>query len=693
MSTQVFAPYHVSVRGIFLYFSIITLYFHSAYGSTHSTVGRLLPALEKIMTILNRFINLKISKKLFLGFAAVLLVTVAILTTGLLGLYNIQDKVDKNGHTSDLFNALSAVRLNRTNYQFTLDQKYLDQTNAATQRMQGTLAELEKYSWSPDGKTGLEATANAVNSYVDTLSQFTKALTAKKAIEEKLSTENLCDNSVIASQLSNGNTLLPQQALLASQVAFIMSDIDSQVTLYKQHPTDALEQGIVSRLESGKKDSDELLSAVSEDHKAWLLAGIADMNRIASELDNYKNVWAEQSALSDTLTGKALLLTKAIQDLFSSQQQKVFETVDDIQTQMAIVAAIGIALGMLLALGITRSITRPLNETLRVAESIAQGDLTSTLTSTRSDEPGLLMQAVSAMNENLKKIINEVHDGVDSVARSSSEIAAGNMDLSSRTEQQSAAVVETAASMEELTSTVALNAEHANHARLLAEEASQNASQGSQISQKVIDTMKNVRSSSHRISEITTVINSIAFQTNILALNAAVEAARAGDQGKGFAVVAAEVRTLAQRSAQSAKEIENLINESVVHVDTGFNLVESAGHAMTKIETSVAQVRDIMGEIAAATDEQSRGISQIAQAMAEMDTTTQQNAALVEESSAAASSLEEQAVQLENVVSIFRVSKDTTSRTEPRRVSARNQAGLPVSTRPATNDQDDWVKF
>jgi methyl-accepting chemotaxis protein-2 (aspartate sensor receptor) len=205
------------------------------------------------MTILNRFINLKISKKLFLGFAAVLLVTVAILTTGLLGLYNIQDKVDKNGHTSDLFNALSAVRLNRTNYQFTLDQKYLDQTNAATQRMQGTLAELEKYSWSSDGKTGLEATANAVNSYVDTLSQFTKALTAKKAIEEKLSTENLCNNSVIASQLSNGNTLPPQQALLASQVAFIMSDIDSQVTLYKQHPTDALEQGIVTRLESGKR--------------------------------------------------------------------------------------------------------------------------------------------------------------------------------------------------------------------------------------------------------------------------------------------------------------------------------------------------------------------------------------------------------------------------------------------------------
>ena len=424
-----------------------------------------------------------------------------------------------------------------------------------------------------------------------------------------------------------------------------------------------------------------------------MLASLSDTKRIGGELDHYKGVWSDQSTLSDELNLKAATLTQAIQTMFTRQQQKVFDTVDHIQMQMVLVAAIGIALGMLLALAITRSITRPLNETLRVAEQIAKGDLTSTLTSTRRDEPGLLMQAVDTMNTNLKNIINDVRDGVDSVARSSSEIAAGNMDLSARTEQQSAAVVETAASMEELTSTVALNAENANHARLLAEEASQNATEGSAISQKVIDTMKNVRSSSHRISEITTVINSIAFQTNILALNAAVEAARAGDQGKGFAVVAAEVRTLAQRSAQSAKEIENLIHESVVHVDTGFNLVESAGDAMSRIETSVAQVRDIMSEIAAATDEQSRGISQIAQAMAEMDTTTQQNAALVEESSAAASSLEDQAVQLEKVVSIFRVSKDNAGRAEKRRVNSTSTATATTMKRPAASDQDDWVKF
>lgn len=648
---------------------------------------------KKHMKILNSFINLKVSKKLFFGFSAVLLITAAILTTGLFGLFNVQDKVEKNGHTTDLFNALSAVRLNRTSYQYTLDQKYLDQTNAAAQSMQATVAQLEKYDWTADGQSTVDNTASAVNSYVETLSLFTKALVEKKASEAKLNTQSLCDNSELASALSRNGSLPAQQALTAAQVAFTMSDIDSQVTLFKQHPSDALKQKIVSRLQSAKNDAEQLVPFVPEAQKAWLLASISDTKRIGGELDHYKGVWSNQSTLSDDLSLKAATLTQAIQTMFTRQQQKVFDTVDHIQMQMVLVAAIGIALGMLLALAITRSITRPLNETLRVAEQIAKGDLTSTLTSTRRDEPGLLMQAVDTMNTNLKNIINDVRDGVDSVARSSSEIAAGNMDLSARTEQQSAAVVETAASMEELTSTVALNAENANHARLLADEASQNATEGSAISRKVIDTMKNVRSSSHRISEITTVINSIAFQTNILALNAAVEAARAGDQGKGFAVVAAEVRTLAQRSAQSAKEIENLIHESVVHVDTGFNLVESAGDAMSRIETSVAQVRDIMSEIAAATDEQSRGISQIAQAMAEMDTTTQQNAALVEESSAAASSLEDQAVQLEKVVSIFRVSKDNAGRAEKRRVNSTSTATATTMKRPAASDQDDWVKF
>ena len=646
------------------------------------------------MSIMNRFVNLKVSKKLFFGFTTVLLVTVAILVSGLTGLVSVQDRVEKNGHTTNLFNALSAVRLNRFNYQYTLEQKYLDNTTAAAQQMQDIVKDLQSHSWTSDGQAILDNTAGAVNGYIETLTPFTKALTAKKESEIKPSTKVLAEDSEIAYKLGRSNTLDLQHALLASQIAFIYSDIDSQVTVFKQHPTPALRQDILTRITSATTNSQQLLESVPEDQKAWLMAGISEMQTISAELANYEQLWTAQSDMSDILSTKAETLTKVIQDMFTRQQMMVVSTVSNVQMVMGIVAAIGIALGVLLALAITKSITRPLNETLRVAELIAKGDLTSTLTSTRRDEPGLLMQAVSTMNENLKNIINDVREGVESVARSSTEIAAGNMDLSARTEQQSAAVVETAASMEELTSTVALNAENANHARMLAEEASQNASEGSQISKKVIDTMKNVRSSSHRISEITTVINSIAFQTNILALNAAVEAARAGDQGKGFAVVAAEVRTLAQRSAQSAKEIESLINESVIHVDTGFTLVEGAGDAMSKIETSVAQVRDIMSEIASATDEQSRGIAQIAQAMTEMDTTTQQNAALVEESSAAASSLEDQAVQLEKVVSIFRVSNVPHQRKDSRPMSkASSVVALNTVKKDSHRDQNDWVQF
>ncbi|MEG1210428.1 MAG: methyl-accepting chemotaxis protein [Leclercia sp.] len=639
------------------------------------------------MSIINRFLNLTVSRKLFFGFSVVLLLTLSILASGLLGLNNIQDKVDKNGLTTSLFNALSSVRLGRSNFQYTLDQKYLDQINDATGQIQAILTSLNAYSWTPEGKTALDNTVAAVNGYLATLTPFTKALSEKKQSEHNLSSQVLCDNAERVISLSRDPSLSLAQTLLAAQVAFIMSDIDSQMTLYKQHPTLELQKTIITRLESGKLDAGQLLPVLPEAQQPMLQASIENMQHIGPELENYRSVWTTQAALSDALTDKALGLTHAIQALFDQQQKKVADTVDSIQLQMGTVAAIGIVLAVLLALAITRSITRPLIETLRVAEQIAKGDLTSTLTSTRRDEPGLLMQAVATMNENLKSIIHEVRDGVDSVARSASEIAAGNMDLSSRTEQQSAAVVETAASMEELTSTVALNAENANHARALAQEASVNATEGSQISQKVIDTMKNVRQSSHRISEITTVINSIAFQTNILALNAAVEAARAGDQGKGFAVVAAEVRTLAQRSAQSAKEIENLINESVVFVDTGFNLVEGAGDAMTRIESSVAQVRDIMSEIAAATDEQSRGIAQIAQAMAEMDTTTQQNAALVEESSAAASSLEDQAVQLEKVVAVFKVSDAVTQR------AVASRAVSTPGKKAVAHQSGDWVKF
>ncbi|RAT60377.1 hypothetical protein AU501_10720 [Lonsdalea populi] len=260
------------------------------------------------------------------------------------------------------------------------------------------------------------------------------------------------------------------------------------------------------------------------------------------------------------------------------------------------------------------------------------------------------------MKANLHNIIDDIRLGVSQINTAAREIVAGNDDLSSRTESQAAAVEETAASMEQLTSTVKQNASNAHHANKLVLDATQTAQSGGKLVEEVVKTMSEIEGSSKRIAEITSVINGIAFQTNILALNAAVEAARAGEQGRGFAVVAGEVRNLAQRSSQAAKEIEGLISTSVNQVGHGARLVNDAGKTMHDIVTSVTHIHDIMGEITVASDEQSRGIAQVNEAIVDMDSTTQQNAALVQESTAAASSLEEQAIVLSNAIAVFRLS-------------------------------------
>jgi len=312
-------------------------------------------------------------------------------------------------------------------------------------------------------------------------------------------------------------------------------------------------------------------------------------------------------------------------------------------------------LGMALAHWTVRSITRPLARAVDMADAIAQGDLTVEANDDRRDELGHLLRSLSDMAARLRGVVAQVRSGVESVSTASHEIATGNQDLSARTEQTAANLEETAASMEELTSTVGQSADTARQANQLATTAAQVAGRGGEVVGQVVGSMQQITDSSRKISDIIGVIDGIAFQTNILALNAAVEAARAGEQGRGFAVVASEVRSLAQRSAEAAKEIKQLIDTSVRNVESGSQQVAQAGHTMEEIVGSVQRVADLIGEITASSTEQRDGISQVNQAMANLDQMTQQNAALVEQSSAAATAMRDQAQRLSEVVSVFNV--------------------------------------
>lgn len=353
-------------------------------------------------------------------------------------------------------------------------------------------------------------------------------------------------------------------------------------------------------------------------------------------------------------------------DKFTAYQNEVMVEAGDAatavshRTQLLILAlALGAgAISVVVAFLATRSITGPLNEAVDVAKRVADGDLTSIIDVTSTDETGQMMEALKHMNTSLTRIVSEVRAGTESITAASGEIASGNLDLSTRTEQQAASLGQTSGSMRELTTTVQQNADNARQANQLAAQASEVALRGGSVVSHVIDTMGSITASSKKIVDIIGVIDGIAFQTNILALNAAVEAARAGEQGRGFAVVAAEVRNLAQRSAAAAKEIKTLIGDSVDKVREGSTLVEQAGVTMEEVVASVRRVTDIMGEITAASQEQSVGIGNINYTILEMDEATQQNAALVEEAAAAAASMQDQASNLARVVSIFKLDQE-----------------------------------
>jgi methyl-accepting chemotaxis protein len=399
---------------------------------------------------------------------------------------------------------------------------------------------------------------------------------------------------------------------------------------------------------------------------------------------------AEQAAV--VITEKMdPLLNKAIAELatfIALQKQNVDEATEQANvsnrntvTVISVSGALVLVLAALMAWRLTMSITRPLHAAVEAADRVAQGDLVSDIAVSGRDEAAQLLGALLEMRNGLSRMVSEVRNGAENISTGANEISAGNTDLSQRTETQASNLEETAASMQELSTTVKNNADTARQANQMAGSASTAASNGGVVVGQVVATMDEITVASRKIADIISVIDGIAFQTNILALNAAVEAARAGEQGRGFAVVASEVRSLAGRSADAAKEIKNLINASVEKIETGSRLVGEAGESMNDIVTQVKRVADLIGEISASAHEQTSGIDQINQAITQLDNVTQQNAALVEEAAAAADSLNQQAGRMVEVVSVFKLASGSPVQSMPARARATHFPK--AATRPA----------
>ncbi|WP_136064760.1 methyl-accepting chemotaxis protein [Modicisalibacter radicis] len=461
----------------------------------------------------------------------------------------------------------------------------------------------------------------------------------------------------------------------------------------KAIPIQPEHQALIDQLEAD-------FHALVDEALAPQVAALTDMDLAA---------YSEHAGASQELSDAFYASSVAFFRTAEAEGRSLYDEFHDMAVALKI--AIGVALSLALAMilvvlwGITKNVIRPLEHIVDHFERMAEGDLSAPVERRGNNEIGKLYAALSRMQQGLSRTVGNVRRSSQSIYRDSQSIANGNNDLSARTEQQAASLAETASSMEQLTSTVDQNADNARQASQLAESAAQTAERGGSVVGEVVDTMRDISGSSHKVVDIIDVIDSIAFQTNILALNASVEAARAGEQGRGFAVVADEVRNLASRSASAAKEIRGLIEDSVARVDTGSQLVDQAGNTMNDIVTAVKRVNDIMEEIAAASQEQSNGIGQTNQAISQMDQVTQQNASLVQESARAATTLAQEADRLRESVSQFRLAQgqEEDGETRPHQADHRThavaggQAALPArrqdSPAPAKSEEHDWESF
>ncbi|WP_194761515.1 methyl-accepting chemotaxis protein [Pantoea ananatis] len=598
-----------------------------------------------------RLENTKIAHKLSLGFGLVLLLVVGSGSISVLRFKNIRDVYEQSTLIYDINIDVFQAKVNRLKLLYG-DEKagkvmadYIAHASQLTQ-------DAQQFTWQPEQQAELQAIASQLSHFQSSITTMTQAVQTLAATGKQLDQRNMQSQSTLYEALIK--TQMTDASVLFQQLLAI-SQLRDQLQLLRYDPVNAATLQV--QLEQQARTIQSSLSALlpqlppeAQTQLNALWSATLDVKQLSERYAaGFRELSVAESAVKTDGDKSSAIIKMLLQQMKVENSNLTHGSIN----LTLLTVSIAVLLGILIAWLISRQITAPVRNNLLLAERIASGDLSADIKPGGRDELSKLAGAMGAMNHRLRTMIQEVRDSVFTVSQAASSINSDNHNLSSRTEQQAAAVVQTAASMEQLTVTVKHNADNARHASQIAAEASFQAEQGGAAVSEVVQTMGDISASSKKIAEITAVINSIAFQTNILALNAAVEAARAGEQGRGFAVVASEVRNLSQRSAQAAKDIEQLISASVGQIAEGNNRVARAGERMGQVVNAISRVNHIVGEISSASDEQSRGIEQIARAVSELDSTTQQNASLVSASALSANALEDQALRLETLLKQF----------------------------------------
>ncbi|ELY3455941.1 hypothetical protein SMY44_000148 [Cronobacter sakazakii] len=642
--------------------------------------------------LVNRLRNVRITRKLAAGFGVVLLLVALATALSVARFMAIRDANLKSNLIDDINIDVLQAKINRLNYFYTGDDnaralmsRYIDEALAKT-------AEASALDWPANERAIVADIRRYLESFQGSFTTMSDATAKLSQIRSALDALAGQDETARYTQLIRTPVADPELSYAIYDLLFAISNLRDYAYALRFTGTEQASEALQRRFSAVESQYQALVSRLSPE----LLPPFAGLWQ---DTVRYQTLSRDYYAARESLKGAESAVktagdqsSGAIKQMVALTKAENDELASGSSTLALILGAFVILLGVIVAWAISRQIIRPLKLNLAFAERIAGGDLSAQIEIDRHDEFGKLTGAMARVNERLRSMTGELRASVGRLTHTAQEIASGNHALAARTEQQTTAVVQTAASMEQLTATVKNNADNARHASQIASQASQTAGRGGDVVRDVVQTMQDISASSRKIADITEVINSISFQTNILALNAAVEAARAGEHGRGFAVVASEVRSLSQRSAQAAKDIALLIDESVNRIKTGSTLASRAGETMNEVVSSVTRVNDIMEEISSASQEQSRGIEQIARAVGELDATTQQNATLVSASSAAAGELGTEAARLRQLAGAFRLNTQPASPRPEGTAPIRSAAPVTVTARkPVT--EEGWTTF